>query len=216
MPRARRAPLIAFCAASLLAGCSNSIDLVVDLRTDLVPGIEFVAVTVELYDRSGRRGPLASSDATALRTHDYFSGRRVADFGPLVAGSYELRIGLNHLLVGTEGAWRTQGDRDRLASVLVQRVRLVGATVGSWPEQSPAEAGIADAVRLALTGQPATARQRLTELATETREGAWLQVIGILRPILAARSGDFEEGPTLITAAQGVDRGGDETPFFDD
>ncbi|MDQ3036234.1 MAG: hypothetical protein M3Y87_27785 [Myxococcota bacterium] len=117
-PRGRRTALTALLLPALaLAACSDSGGtLTVDLRTDLSPGNEFVAVRTEistapfsadggLEDGDAPR----SDDAIAVGEEDYVTGRRVAGFTGLPAGSAFVRVRLI----------------DRRGDVVVERVSTV-------------------------------------------------------------------------------------------
>jgi len=68
---------------------SDSLDLFVDLRTDLRPGTEIDTVQIEL-----RRGAdvVRMTSTTATAGQDFGRGRRVAELGGLSAGDYVLRV----------------------------------------------------------------------------------------------------------------------------
>jgi hypothetical protein len=83
-------------APLLLCGCGDEeLELFVDLRTDLSPGSEFDNAVVELRDARGRLGEIVrSTESAAIASHDYTSGRRVAELVGLAAGDYVLRVEL--------------------------------------------------------------------------------------------------------------------------
>jgi hypothetical protein len=74
-------------ALALAAGCEPSRDLAVDLRTDLVAGIEFDEVRTALDAQDGP--PLEVTDDDA-----FGRGRRIADFARLREGRHEVHVTL--------------------------------------------------------------------------------------------------------------------------
>lgn len=103
---------------SLLACNAPTVSLYVDLRTDLVPGVEFSRVEV------GLEGPDVVREAPAQRGDDFFLGRRVAELVGL-APSEERRLTVR-LLGGDhrEVVRRTvqvQHREDRSVTVLITR-----------------------------------------------------------------------------------------------
>src|SRR5688500_10429050 len=85
-------------ATAGLAGCScgdESTALLVDLRTDLVPDVEFQLVRVEGFAGAAASGsPIRAEDAAVLATYDYFTGRRVAELDGMPAGPVMVRTRL--------------------------------------------------------------------------------------------------------------------------
>jgi len=76
----------------LLASCSpSSATLYVDVRTDLVPGVEFSSARVEAI---GGGGTLASEDHVAQAGDDFAAGVRVAELSGLPLGTLNLRVEL--------------------------------------------------------------------------------------------------------------------------
>lgn len=77
----------------VLASCSSSTGLVVDLRTDLAPGVEFHAVAVDLAPMDD-----APPEPPAVRfvspDDDYLRGVRVAEVRGLRAGTWSLTVRL--------------------------------------------------------------------------------------------------------------------------
>ncbi|MBX3270465.1 MAG: hypothetical protein KF729_09405 [Sandaracinaceae bacterium] len=72
-----------------LAGCEpGTVDLAVDLRTDFLPGIEFVAVRTELG------GTGASTERAALGDRSFLTGARVAELNGLAPGTHFVRLTL--------------------------------------------------------------------------------------------------------------------------
>jgi len=82
--------------APLLTACGDEEhELFVDLRTNLSPGTEFDNAVMELRDARGRLGEVVrTTDAAAIASHDYRTGRRVAEFVGLPAGDYTLLVEL--------------------------------------------------------------------------------------------------------------------------
>lgn len=89
--------LVALGSVLALPACSagNTRALSVDLRTDYVPGLEFVAVRVDaLVDRpDGGSTTAATQDHAALETDAFVTGLRVADLS-LPIGDYHVRARL--------------------------------------------------------------------------------------------------------------------------
>lgn len=75
------------------AGCQSEerTEVIVDLRTDLAPGIEFSAVRTEL---TSRRGETRNASLPAFRSEDYLAARRVAELGGVARGNATLRVTL--------------------------------------------------------------------------------------------------------------------------
>jgi hypothetical protein len=94
--------------------------LLVDVRTDYAPGIEFSAVQSEV---TGAGAPTVQA---AFRGDDYLSGARVADIA-VDAGSRELRVSLL-------GADRRDVLAERVVRVEVDGRTAVTVTVGRGPE----------------------------------------------------------------------------------
>jgi len=97
-----------------LGGCeSEPVELFVDLRTDLVPGPEFVGVRATLIDVGTTEEALAQTDG------DYLEGVRIAEFGNLEPGQRSLVV----TLVDAEGATvaerRIQVDQEGSFAVTV-------------------------------------------------------------------------------------------------
>ncbi len=79
-------------AVSLLAGCDGDPSvLAVDVRTDLVPGVEFTRVRSALD--SGGPGMITMDAASAI-DQDFVAGQRVAEYEALSAGTYRLVVEL--------------------------------------------------------------------------------------------------------------------------
>lgn len=79
--------VVVVCSACSAEGPS----LVVDLRTDYVPDDEFVSARVLLRSGGAVRGDARESVG---RADDFSRGRRIAEFGGLTAGAYELEVTL--------------------------------------------------------------------------------------------------------------------------
>jgi len=86
------------------SGCKSTIDLTVDLKTDLRPGAEVATVRTELADvpiaAAGAATPLRSARVDVTAADDLVTGRRVAELGDLTAGDWYLRVSL----LGSSGA----------------------------------------------------------------------------------------------------------------
>ena len=81
---------LAWACVALLGCAGEPAELLVDVRTDAVPGRDFSAVRCELdVDTRPRR-----RDHVVDRERDYVAGTRVAEFGGLAAGTHELRVTL--------------------------------------------------------------------------------------------------------------------------
>lgn len=76
---------------SVACGSAPS-SIVVDLRTDFVPGVEFVAV--ETRAAPADDGELASRRSTALGGDDYLDGMRVAEWDAVASGTYDVTASL--------------------------------------------------------------------------------------------------------------------------
>jgi len=113
LERARAIALVAL-APSLLIACSSDdgIELLVDARTDLAPGIEFLSVSASLDGATPEVVPAVRGDA-------FDTGRRIAGFAGLGLGDHTLLVAL----------------RDGSGAVVVERTmrlaieRSVGVTV---------------------------------------------------------------------------------------
>lgn len=71
------------CLLVLGTGCEqDGFSLLVDVKTDLVPGVEFVAAVVQIEHAGGS----TRESAPALRSEDWLEGLRVAEFGDVAAG----------------------------------------------------------------------------------------------------------------------------------
>lgn len=86
---------IACTALALALACSPASSLSVDVRTDWVPGEEFVGVRAELLDRADARGvPTLTSETLAPRGTVFLDAHRVAEWSPLSRGDHGLRVTL--------------------------------------------------------------------------------------------------------------------------
>jgi len=80
--------------AASLPGCSSSgARLLVDLRTDLRPGVDFVGVRTEYAETRLGSGVLRA-ELLARSDQDYVDGLRVAEFGEVTPGTRWLRVSL--------------------------------------------------------------------------------------------------------------------------
>jgi hypothetical protein len=88
-------PLVLSCLLAS-AGCGGDDDLllVVDLRTELVPGVDFQRVRTEVQ-RPGASDVVAEFDVPADPDADYAAGARVAEAPHLSAGGYVIRVELS-------------------------------------------------------------------------------------------------------------------------
>ena len=77
----------------LLAGCTSGSDVIVDLRTDMVPGYEFTSARVELQvdDALGTTRTRTVSVRTGL---DTVAGIRLAELSQVPDGASQLRVTL--------------------------------------------------------------------------------------------------------------------------
>ncbi len=66
--------------------------LLVELKTDLVPGVEFAAVRTQLFDPGDRTEELTRRQVDVTLGRDLTSGLRVAELGDLAPGTYALRV----------------------------------------------------------------------------------------------------------------------------
>lgn len=91
--------LVACAAALALGACADNrgVELSVDLKTDLIPGVEFYGVrtSVTAIGEDGMlMGATRSADALAMRGVDFFRGRRVAEVGDMSVGDYLVHVAL--------------------------------------------------------------------------------------------------------------------------
>ncbi len=68
--------------------------LLVELKTDLVPGVEFAAVRTQLFDPADRTDELTRRQVDVTLGRDLTSGLRVAELGDLAVGTYLVRVTL--------------------------------------------------------------------------------------------------------------------------
>ncbi|RLB50519.1 MAG: hypothetical protein DRJ42_18710, partial [Deltaproteobacteria bacterium] len=100
---------LAFAAiVALLPACEGetpapdrNLILLVELKTDLVPGVEFAAVRTQLFDPADRSEELTRRQVDVALGRDLTSGLRVAELGDLATGTYLVRTTLVDLM-GTE------------------------------------------------------------------------------------------------------------------
>jgi hypothetical protein len=79
-----------------LFGCSDEsggVDLLVQVRTDLAPGLEFTGVTVEVIDDLASPEALFYREAVAVEGQDYLDAHPVGSFR-VAPGTYSLRVQL--------------------------------------------------------------------------------------------------------------------------
>lgn len=79
--------------AAATVGCGGSIDLDVDLKTDLVPAEEFAVVTTTVLEGPGGAAGRVTETTVSARD-DFVRGARMASFGDIAAGDYTLRMRL--------------------------------------------------------------------------------------------------------------------------
>ncbi len=93
--RAAAATRIAFVVLAL-GGCSaDEHELIVNVRTDLVPGAEFDQAVVELFDERGTFGErLRRVEVRAVAGDDYTEGYRVAELQAVPNGFFVIRAAL--------------------------------------------------------------------------------------------------------------------------
>lgn len=73
-----------------LCGCDNALTLVVELRSDFVPGIEVArAITYVRHD-----GVVAAMDEATLDGQDLLTGARIAEFAALQPNDYRIAVDL--------------------------------------------------------------------------------------------------------------------------
>lgn len=94
-------------AFALLAACGpDAAALSVDLRTDLVPSVEFFAVRTEIWRATPSGSPLASREAAVIASNDWYRGRRVGEFVGLADEDVTVRM----TLLGRDGSAVVQRD----------------------------------------------------------------------------------------------------------
>lgn len=82
-------------AAMLSLGCSDrQLDLTIDVKTDLVSGLEFAQVQTVLGPASATVAASSLTEIAAHRGDSYARGARVAEIHALAAGNYSLRVRL--------------------------------------------------------------------------------------------------------------------------
>ena len=87
-------------AALSVAGCGSPNELVVELRTDFLPGMEFASVHTELVPHAGE-APVVSgpsyADVPVVTSDDLILGRRVAELSGLRSATYRVSVELRDL-----------------------------------------------------------------------------------------------------------------------
>src|SRR5688500_3170485 len=77
------------------AGCTTDPELVIDVRTDLVPGVEFSVVRVEVASAPIGAAVAERHDERAIRPDDDFiRGVRIAELTGLTEGTVHARVSL--------------------------------------------------------------------------------------------------------------------------
>ncbi len=74
--------------------CSSQSELVVDLETDLVPGVEFARVETSVAGASGASAGATRIDGAASYGEDFLSGRSIADLTGLDSGRADVQVRL--------------------------------------------------------------------------------------------------------------------------
>jgi hypothetical protein len=82
------------CGLSLLAlaGCSDGVELSIDLKTDYAPGIEFASIDLVVVSA----GDEVRDDVVATSRDDFITGRRIAELGDIEAGMVTARVTLRN------------------------------------------------------------------------------------------------------------------------
>lgn len=129
---------LALVAFLLLAGCEAGPAVLVDLRTDLVPGAEFQEVEVRLEQREGSAGTEVDRARRGVGPDERFlEGGRVAELSAPSAGTYHVRVRL--FAAGgrlAEGATLVRVREDAVVSVRVERAcAYAGCAEGQLCEQ---------------------------------------------------------------------------------
>jgi len=93
-----RIALLIAALATLVSGCQGEIDLLVDLKTDLRPGLEFDQVRTELLTEVPSGGSVVGArlvEQPAIPEADYIVGQRVAELSGVAAGQWVVRVQLH-------------------------------------------------------------------------------------------------------------------------
>jgi len=81
--------------ALFLLGCaSNDTSLIVDLRTDLVPGYQFTGITTVVRYADGSAAQLAEERSFAMPGEDYLAGVRIAELDDIPTGMLAIEVTL--------------------------------------------------------------------------------------------------------------------------
>jgi len=111
-------------AAALLVsigGCSEGIELFVDLQSDFVAGVEVDEARIQLFQRDpSSPAPIREVTESLSTADDLFTGKRVAELSDLTAGEYLVRV-----ILLNRGATRARTD----LRVSVLSTRAVGITI---------------------------------------------------------------------------------------
>ncbi len=113
--------LTALVGVALAACGSPAPTLLVDVRTDFVPGAEFFAVEAVATPTSGT--PLQTQRVPALGSDDFIAGKRVSEWDSVTAGQYDITA---HLLdasgaVLAQRRVRTQVSGPRAVTIILTR-----------------------------------------------------------------------------------------------
>jgi hypothetical protein len=84
-----RRSFVLLCVSLVFGGCGDQSDLVASLKTDFVPGTDFVAVRTEV--RAVGSTTMRARDAVVSTGDDFFGGVPVATFA-LQNGEYDVRV----------------------------------------------------------------------------------------------------------------------------
>lgn len=119
-------------AGLLQGGCSaDEIELHVDLRTDLVAGIEFSAVRTRIEGESAR------DERAALRGDAYVDGVRIAEFVGLDPGRREVTVELLDASGGLVAERRTRLDHESNYGLIVTVTRNCVGVTCPGPSDTP-------------------------------------------------------------------------------
>lgn len=142
-----RALTVSLALLACLAGCDDGLTLAVDVRTDMVPGIEFVRVETSLLEEPTPGAPVttrAQQELTVDPGEDFAGGVRVAELGGLAPGEQLVRVrfyGARGALV-LERAARVTLTADQVITVLLTRdCRGVECPAPSAPDLAACLAG---------------------------------------------------------------------------
>ncbi|RLB50126.1 MAG: hypothetical protein DRJ42_19540 [Deltaproteobacteria bacterium] len=81
-------------AVTLAAGCSSDAELIVTVRSDLTPGVEFDGIETSLFPGSRASGTPRVFERGAEAAEDFLAGHTVAEFAGLTEGPNFVRVRL--------------------------------------------------------------------------------------------------------------------------